>query len=301
MTLINPLTRREPICVCIPPCNINKRCSQVLRFDPKDTRSTVSGVFYGPAHLCDSYVHTFNSIRKQQPVGRDDVAFRLIAISHKELTKGLQKKETYPRFVDKVFKNIITIFDKYVGYETYKQAEKDFKPLNIVQGELIQPNPYICPTWDLFGGFDDTIEQHIRLLILRNKGVSYKRYRYCTGNASRCEANDKGTIHSLLKLFIDDGKIVKDRKIILQVLAPNGLWVEKRNGAFCRYSDLQIGLSAKGRVKIGETLHQALQREIQEEVGLNIHIENIKKSTFLCSWKTCKIYSLDLEQVLGHS
>ncbi len=80
----------------------------------------------------------------------------------------------------------------------------------------------------------------------------------------------------------------EDKKIILQVTAPSNGWSQYKTG-FCKYSDILISPSARGKIKIGESATRACMREIHEELALSVNPRELKRIVTMWGQKI-KVY-----------
>jgi hypothetical protein len=280
----NPLSVKMLVCVCanIEPCS----CVRIVHLDKKDTKHAVSAIIYGDSLACDNYVFEFNKTRREhindfhnmlRVHNSHDKAFQLIAISHAELFHNCndlnsipQEPQKYNAFVETVFQNMVGVFHRDVGNSAYLWATDMFKAYNCYDDSIVQVEPYITPSWDMFGSFDSAYEEDIKLMRF-SKGD----YRYYSGSNYSRDLNNRGFLSKMLELFYENGRLVPDRKIILQITIPDGSWIETKNGLFMRYSDIQIGFSAKGKIRKGENSVLAASRELNEEIDLQLTKEQV--------------------------
>ncbi len=300
---INPLIVRKPICVCsLKVCT----CVNKLLKNKSDTRKSVCLLVYGDGEVCDDYVKTFN-INRQTNIDKyhkilklknnDDTAFQLLSISYEELFVNCPylpvDSNEYAVFVERVFQNIMTIFHRDIGHKAYQWICSMFKTYNFCEGKSLQIEPYFTPAWNIFGRVEnDVSESMINILRFTNN----KDYRYYTGGHSRAMASDidYGFIKEIIDVFVKDGKIVPDRKIILQIEAPDGRWTQSRDNMFYRYSDIKIGLSVKGKVQLGELPAHAVARESYEEIGMEFTRQELATMQKVTKWGNLSLFKIDI-------
>jgi hypothetical protein len=298
----NPLKVSKPICVCMQKVC---QCIYSLPRDKLDSSDSISLIVSGSVEACDKYVKSFNTLRQQnidkyhkilRLKNKEDSAFQLISISYSEMFQNCPyipiASWEYAIFVDRVFQNIMKIFHRDIGYQAYRWICSMFRTYNFCNGQSLQVEPYFTPTWDLFGRADEVCENKINILRFTNN----RDYRYYSGAVGRTSASkiDYGFIREVVDAFVDDSKVIHDRKIILQVASPDGQWVQDGKKRFVRYSDIQIGLAVKGKKKLGELPTHSAAREAFEEIGLELNRPELAQIRYVSEWGRISLFKLDI-------
>jgi len=304
----NPITVEKPICICN---EVRCNCISILYRNTLDTSYSVSIILYGTKYYCNKYVRIFNNFRQKnidkfhnilRIKNKRDKAFQLISISHDEMFYGCgdipEKKALYVEYVDKVFQNIIRIFHRDIGYNVYNWVISMFKTYNLYKNQLLQIEPYFCPTWDMFGSFDNTEESNIKIL----RSCNNLDYRYYSGDDDRSKNKNynmnKGFIKHIKSIFYENNILVKDRHIILQIISPDGSWFEeKKPRSYKRYSDIQIGLSVKEKIQSDEKIYQTIARGLEEEIDLKISRSEISSVQHVAKWGNILLFKLDISNL----
>jgi hypothetical protein len=124
------------------------------------------------------------------------------------------------------------------------------------------------------------------------EGVAYRYFAESSAkNASNKEA---GFISAIRGLFYDNNVVVRDRKVILQILVPSGVWYTNRQNEILRYSDISVGWSSRGKIKVGEQPANASRRETFEEIDLMIPRREKHKITYVRKWGRIHLYKFDM-------
>lgn len=300
---MNPLIVSSPICVCMMKHCL---CVRTIQRNVLDTRYAVSAIVYGTQKSCDDYVYHFNKLRRDnidvyhnilKHRNKKDTAFQLLSISYKEMfaqcTDIPKNRTLYAQYVERIFQNIMKVFHRDIGHKAYQWILGMFKTYNFCNGESLQIDPYFCPTWDMFGTFHGIQEDDIKIL----RFPEDKDYRYTTGFEARLGADDRGFIKQARDLFFENKKLVKDRKIILQIASPDGLWVQSAVGKYYRYSDIQIGYSAKGKMQTHETVKHTLARELYEEIDMSLSRSELEFAEYVDSWGNITLFKMDISNM----
>ncbi len=79
-------------------------------------------------------------------------------------------------------------------------------------------------------------------------------------------------------------------------MSPDGMWVESRN-EFARYSDIQIGLSAKGKSHMRETNLHAVARELFEEIDMDLSRKELEQVEYMSVWGKITSFKLDITKL----
>lgn len=299
---VNPLIVYNPICVCA-----QSRCNCIIKL-PKnklDTSYSVSTIIYGDFDSCNTYVSLFNLLRQHnidkyhnilKLRNKKDTAFQLIAISYDEMFYKCSDipstAKEYALFVEQVFQNIMKVFHRDIGHGAYRWICSMFKTYNFYNGKNLQIEPYFCPTWDMFGTFKDSCENNINIMRFTNE----KDYRYYSGLENRLSKKkvDMGFIREARNIFCENDCVIKNRKIILQILSPDGLWIQQSDGKYCRYSDIQIGYSAKGKMQLEELYIHSIIRELYEEIDLSLTKKEAEHIEYVSQWGNIYLFKLNI-------
>jgi hypothetical protein len=279
----NPIVSKKPICVCR---NNTCICISVIPYNPKDSEFSSTTIVYGNSADCDIFTYEFNHLRlnnldkfrKFRFIDKKDMAFQLISINYEEIFKNTKflidqvfpsTPETYNPFIKQILKNIIYVFHRDIGYNMYKWILDTFSYYNGDSKNLLQIPPYFLPSWDMFGThkniFDDDIVKY------NIDGYEY-RLSFEIYSDNIINHKDMGFLKNIPSIFTSQSGIIDTNiKMILQIMTPDGLWCRnKQRNCYSRYSDIALGYSSKGKIKIGETPLMAARRETYEEIDLMI-------------------------------
>lgn len=300
---VNPLIVKDPICVCL-----QDMCTCVIKLPQNklDTSHSVTMIIYGDCKSCDTYVKRFNVIRQDnidkyhnilKLKNKKDTAFQLLSISYDEMFYKCPEEipnniKEYAIYVERVFRNIMKVFHRDIGYRAYQWICSMFKTYNFYNGVSLQIEPYFCPTWDMFGTFDESHENNIDIMRFLNN----KDYRYYSGYANRLKQYklDTGFIREAKNIFCENNRVLKNRKIILQIMSPDGLWIQKSKGRYFRYSDIQIGFSAKGKMQLEELILHSILRELYEEIDMSLSKKDAENIEYVSQWGNIYLFKLDI-------
>lgn len=265
-------------------------CIKIQQPSDQDSNEIAYLVVLGDKEHCESAASNYNMkmgnygkftsrvIDSFDGNGFDDPAFRLLALDFDTMFAGYTdkcdfddataSKSSYGRLVNDVLDNIINVFSKtaFCGFNEYNNIQYGFSQINKLRsGKPIQENPHFSLAWDISGipyNYDsEVVSGSDRFGFLRLE-------RYDNGDKSKYDTGFMKIIYEMLK---------KDRSqaILLQIIVPDGRWIRGKKNKTIRYSDIQISLTAKGKVKTTETARQAICREFKEELGWVIEEDNV--------------------------
>jgi hypothetical protein len=318
----------DRVCTCI-----NRKCRgeciTFLHGSPNDSRHVVNVIVIGQTDICEKYTNSYNArsdsctnfcrnVRSNTTIDKPcDYAFRLLSFDFNSFFNGLSEEfiehsftsqKCYFRLINLVLKNVVSKFCKtqYCGMREYKSICDEFDKINRDnrgnRERNCQMNPFFSLSLEIAG--DQLIKPCTSNIdyIATDSKESNESVRVFKLPESVKETDiqvfDTGYMQYLYKLLAAD----KTRSVVLQVTIPDGRWVlksgKKRHYA-CRWSDIHISFTARGKAHKNEPWITAACRETNEELRANISQHSLRETGALWgSEKLCKLFSIDVNDIL---
>lgn len=295
-------------------------CNDCMTIMPRgkhaDSPSLVSVLIQGPTSECQNYASQYNARMSKKHMGTVedyckyvkqnmssndpcDKAFRMISFTGRTFFGGMSRAKVrecldsnsgFVLLANTVRDSFATEF--YKECREFKNICDEFNKVNQMEnGMQYQLTPYFSLSWEVAGNHGDAHSSNIVTKQMCEDDVRLFQYSVDPNADRPC---DKGYMRHIFDVLSRP-----DTSIVLQVMIPDGRWIETWNG-FKRYSDIQLSMSARGKAYKSERDHRvAAQREAHEELDSDIPLDAFEDSRV--KWgnpkKGHKLFDVDVSNV----
>ncbi len=287
------------------------RCSINIKKTGKSKKKKISFLCLAEKKSIEEFAETYNNFmmeKNKKNLNQSDQATLFLPMTYESLFRQrnkdfseecwgiIPKQQKYMVYMIKdIIRNIIDVYHEiYMKYEnSIKQLTNIFKNNCKKIRKQLQPKIYFAPNFDFMGvsnGYENKIKENYTIHDKNSRKVyQYTFIYYIPRWDEKKRAFDCGFLGHILDLLYNN----PDKAILLQLLFPDGSVCQWINDRYLLYSDIAIGLTARGSCMDGESIEKTCIRETYEESGGAIDLRKwVDRIKYIDTWGDIDLYTI---------